>query len=214
MKLLLVSATLEEITTLMGRFDLRKGLNTMNGHDITILVTGVGMVSTAYALGRVLAVSKFDKAINVGIAGSFQHSLEMGQVVKVAKDCFSELGAEDDSAFLSIDQMGFGTSCEAPLVCEMLEASTQHLQKVSAITVNKVHGNDQSIRSTVDRINPGIESMEGAAFFYACRLNDLPCLQIRSISNYIERRNRGSWNIPLAVACLNHELIALLNKIL
>ncbi len=214
MKLLLVSATLEEIRPLMETLHFSEGENTRNGHDITILVTGVGMVSTAYWLGRILAVRTFDTAVNAGIAGSFHPYLEIGKVVKVTKDCFSELGAEDGSAFLSIDQMGFGRSCETSIICETLEAATLHLQKVSAITVNKVHGNDESIRNTVERINPGIESMEGAAFFYACRFNDLPCLQIRSISNYIERRNRESWNIPLAVASLNHELIALLNKIL
>lgn len=214
MKLLLVSATLDEIKPLMETFDFGEGENTRNGHDITLLVTGVGMVSTAYSLGNILALRSFDMAINAGIAGSFQRYLEIGKVVKVIEDCLSELGAEDDSAFLSIDQMGFGRSCETSIACETLETLTLHLQTVSAITVNKVHGNDESIRSTVERINPGIESMEGAAFFYACRFNDLPCLQIRAISNYIERRNRESWNIPLAVASLNHELIALLNRIL
>ncbi|KKO19734.1 MAG: hypothetical protein BROFUL_01556 [Candidatus Brocadia fulgida] len=45
--------------------------------------------------------------------------------------------------------------------------------------------------------------MEGAAFFYACLMERIPCLQIRTISNYIEDRNKGRWNVPLAIDNLN-----------
>ena len=41
-------------------------------------------------------------AINAGVAGSFGEYDE-GEVVNVPDDCFSELGAEDDEEFLSID---------------------------------------------------------------------------------------------------------------
>jgi len=47
--------------------------------------------------------------------------------------------------------------------------------------------------------NPQVESMEGAAFFYACLLEGITCSQIRTISNKVEKRNKDNWNIPLAV---------------
>jgi futalosine hydrolase len=50
---------------------------------------------------------------------------------------------------------------------------------------------------------PQIESMEGAAFFYACRQLNVPCLQIRAVSNYVEKRNRDNWHIGLAIKNLN-----------
>jgi len=43
-----------------------------------------------------------------------------------------------------------------------------------------VHGNDDSIAAIVERLNPQLESMEGAAFFYACRELKVPCIQIRA----------------------------------
>jgi futalosine hydrolase len=55
--------------------------------------------------------------------------------------------------------------------------------------------------------------MEGAAFFYACRQFNIPCLQIRAVSNYVEKRNRDNWDIPLAIKNLNNFAIELVNRI-
>lgn len=214
MKLLLVSATRKEIEPFLDSFNLAEGPNEWKGNSIHILTGGVGMVATAYSMGRVFAHHHFDLAVNAGIAGSFQRSLSTGTVVQVSSDCFSELGAEDGPDFLTIDEMGFGNSTECPLTLEGLDKYTAHLRKVTAITVNSVHGNDTSISRILGRLKPEIESMEGAAFFYACRMCQIPSIQIRSISNFIERRNRHNWNIPLAVGSLNIELINLLRKIL
>jgi futalosine hydrolase len=35
----------------------------------------------------------------------------------------------------------------------------------------------------------------------------IPCIQLRSISNYVEPRNRSNWNIPLAIKALNDYLL-------
>ncbi|MCB0664545.1 MAG: hypothetical protein KDC80_01930, partial [Saprospiraceae bacterium] len=80
------------------------------------------------------------------------------------------------------------------------------------ITVNKVHGNDESIERIKEKFNPDIETMEGAAFYYSCHLMHQPCVQIRSISNKVERRNRENWNIPLALKNLTDQLFYLLTK--
>ena len=65
------------------------------------------MTATAFALGRELATNQYDLAINLGIAGSFDRNIALGEVVEVTDDRFSELGAEDDEAFLTIDEAGF-----------------------------------------------------------------------------------------------------------
>jgi futalosine hydrolase len=45
--------------------------------------------------------------------------------------------------------------------------------------------------------------MEGAAVFYVCLNENIPVLQIRSISNYVEDRDTTKWDIPLAIKQLN-----------
>jgi futalosine hydrolase len=69
--------------------------------------------------------------------------------------------------------------------------------------VNTVHGNEVSVSKAFERYHPITESMEGAAFLLACAEAGVPGAQIRAISNYVERRNREAWNIPLAIQNLN-----------
>jgi futalosine hydrolase len=185
-----------------------------------ILVTGVGMVATAFALGRHLATNQYDLAINLGIAGSFDRSLDLGEVVEVTTDMLAELGAEDDEAFLPIEQLGFGESAFSASTTlsgifsqNDIAGNDMLLKQTSGITVNTVHGNEYAIRKITGRVNAQIESMEGAAFFYACRKAGLPCLQIRAVSNYVEKRNRDSWKIGLAIKNLNTFADALLQRL-
>lgn len=174
--------------------------------QISYLITGVGMVATAFALGNHLANNKYDLVINLGIAGSFDRSIALGEVVEIIEDTFSELGAEDDDCFLSLTALGFGEITYRPKGHPFL-----NIRQVRAITVNKVHGNEASIDRIVERLDPQLESMEGAAVFYVCRQAGVACLQIRSVSNYVEKRNRDAWKIGLAVKNLNTFAAELLN---
>ncbi|WP_134088990.1 futalosine hydrolase [Olivibacter sp. XZL3] len=172
-----------------------------------VLITGVGMVATAFSLGSVLGRKTYDYAINVGICGAFSKELPLGALTFVERDTFYELGAEDDQQFLSIEDLGFGkASYQAISGFPSKEISA--LRKATGLTVNSVHGNEASIALAVARTGADVESMEGAAFYYACEQAGLPCAQIRSVSNYVERRDRNKWKIGLAVANLNEWLIS------
>ena len=198
MRILIVAATLFEVESLKSKVE--NGDFGPSALIFQFLITGAGMVATSFALGKHLATNQYDLAINLGIAGSFDKSIALGDVVEIIEDSFAELGAEDDEDFITIDKLGFGESsfrATYPLAAEF------NLKKANAITVNTVHGNDASIKKLSTRVNAQIESMEGAAFFYACKQADLPCLQIRAVSNYVEKRNRDAWQIGLAIKNLN-----------
>ncbi|MES2111944.1 MAG: futalosine hydrolase [Bacteroidota bacterium] len=217
MRILIVVATKEEVAPLISEFGISiadflgtpqlissdAGLRTA---DFELLITGVGMVATAFALGKQLAANKYDLVVNLGIGGSFDHSIALGDLVEITQDTFSELGAEDDTRFLPIADMGFGEATFHPSkkLADLYNLfNTFNLKQATAITVNTVHGNEDSIKRVADRLSPQIESMEGAAFFYACKQYSVPCLQIRAVSNYVEKRNRDNWNIGLAIKNLN-----------
>jgi futalosine hydrolase len=55
--------------------------------------------------------------------------------------------------------------------------------------------------------------MGGAAFFYACRELKVPGVQIRAVSNYVEKRNRDNWQIGLAVKNLNTFAVELIREL-
>lgn len=215
MKLLIVAATEPE---LKGIKDL---LKEAQASSVDFLVTGVGMINTTFELSRVLFQQKYDYVINIGIAGSFDRDISLGEVVWVRRELFSEMGAEDGDDFLSLIQLGLQSHDEFPFEWGELKApvlpeinTLAGLKQVRAITVNKVHGNDASIMKTNMQFSPQIESMEGAAVFYVSLKMAMPCIQIRAISNYVERRNRNAWKIKEALDNLNTHTIKLIEEIL
>ena len=179
------------------------------GHDVDILITGVGMVATATWCSRVLSAERFDMALNLGVCGSFRPEIFPGSVVHVVSDRLAELGAEDGDAFLTIQEMKLLGDDDFPFTSgRLLNVSPpvlgplSSMRAVSGITVNTVHGNEDSIARVTKRFSPDVESMEGAAFMYACLVHGVPFAQVRAVSNMVERRNRAAWKLGEAIANL------------
>jgi len=221
MRILIVAATQPEVDPLMQSLGMQKSDEEENlfvtRHtsvaNCSVLITGVGMVPTAFALGRHLPHNVYNLVINLGIAGSFDRNIKLGDVLEITKDTQAELGAEDDSRFISIEQLGLGAGIFNPTSSLSHFTKTINPPKATAITVNTVHGNEATIAAVTARLNPQLESMEGAAFFYACRELKVPCVQIRAVSNYVEKRNRDNWQIGLAVKNLNTFALELIKEL-
>jgi futalosine hydrolase len=156
--------------------------------------------------------SSYDLVINVGLCGAFNKNLALGELVNITEDALSELGAEDGDTFLTYDQLNL----EGLHIFKNQYTSKQklihQLKEVKGITVNTIHGNETSILKVLELYNPTIESMEGAAFFAACHQNINNFLQIRAISNYVEKRDKSKWQMHLAIKNLNDFLMTLINN--
>ncbi len=215
MNILIVAATEFEAK------GVKEQLNEAELQLVDFLITGVGMINTCFELTIAVLQTKYDYVVNIGIAGSFERDIEIGETVWVKRELFSEMGAEDGDDFLSLIQLGLQTHDEFPFEWGELKAkqlkelnTLASLKQVRAITVNKVHGNEESIMKTKMQFSPQIESMEGAAVFYVCLKANIDCIQIRTISNYVERRNKNNWNIPLALNNLQNSTVNLLKELL
>ena len=91
MKILLVAATSAEIAPLLTKYFLGQNTDsfTLGKHQVNVLITGVGMVSTAFALGQELTKNAYDLAINAGIGlsdVSFNVYSYLGEFVSQARD--------------------------------------------------------------------------------------------------------------------------------
>lgn len=170
-----------------------------------VLITGVGMVNSAIKLTKELIKTNYDLVINMGVAGSFCDELKNGDVVEVIEDCFSEVGFEDGDLFSEISDFDLKTRYQ-------VDARTP-LKKVKAITVNTVHGNDDSISEIIERLGPNIESMEGASVFKVCEEFNVSCVQIRSVSNKVEKRDKSNWDLDLAIQNLNVEVEKIISNL-
>jgi futalosine hydrolase len=225
MNILIVSATFLEIEPLvknlgegqpilknLTRFKLKKLV-------VDVLVTGVGMVATAYWTGKALSMNQYGAAINVGICGSFNREFPLGEVVNVISEMLPETGAEDGEYFLSLVDMKLLELDDFPFKDGRLindsvfsSDSLSKLVTVSGVTVNTVHGNNKSIAKFRERFEADVETMEGAAFFFACLQEDIRYLQLRAISNYVGPRDTTKWNIALAIQKINNVLLNILQE--
>jgi futalosine hydrolase len=215
MRLLIVAATEMEILPLISTLQRtsdrgpRTTSYTHARHEIVVLTTDVGMVATAAWCSSVMSNEPFDLALNFGVCGSFDPQLEPGRVVHVVADRLAELGAEDGEEFLAIDAL------QLPAEHEFVNANPPRidalaeLPAVSAVTVNTVHGSDRSIAAVIARCAPQVESMEGAAFMFACQMHGVPFAQVRAVANRVERRNRTAWRMIEAIARLNDAAVAI-----
>ncbi|MBA3662656.1 MAG: futalosine hydrolase [Bacteroidetes bacterium] len=216
-KFLIVGATKFEIQPLLTYFKIPvhspEGLfSTESGPDISALITGVGMVNTAFALGR-YSHNLFDYIINAGVCGAINKDLKIGEIVNVTNDTLSEMGAEDDSEFIKYPDLNLpGTNYYENQV-QIISSALNGLRKVSGITVNTVHGNEQSIAKVRRLYEADVETMEGAAFFRGCSRLSENYFQLRAVSNYVEKRDKSKWQMPLAIENLNSFLISLIEEL-
>lgn len=212
MRILIVTATDTEIAPLLAKLSyisqsgLRSKAYKHKFHDIDVLTTGVGMVATAAWCSRTLAHHRYDLALNFGVCGSFDPTLELARVVHVVSDRIAELGAEDDQTFIKIQDLGLVGEDEFPFTGGRLmnpappvNSTISRLPAVHGITVNTVHGSERSIVAVTSRFQPQVESMEGAAFIYACMIHGIVFAQVRAVSNVVEKRNRANWKMTEAI---------------
>ena len=226
MRILIVSATSFEITPLINELIFIKNHSPnfskyyYKGLNIDVLITGIGMVPTAYFLGKTLVTNKYDLAFNLGICGSFNKNLNIGESVNINNDVFSELGIESKeelilSEELKISEQYYFSTPYNQITNNFISDYPlfESIKKVKGVTVNTISGNDQSIEKIKSKFKPDTESMEGAAFLHACKIENINCLQLRAISNYVKQRDKADWNIPLAVNNLNSLMISYINEV-
>lgn len=214
--ILIVAATVNEAEFLLkgnqspsiGKTIPLKGLSRAIRYDL--LVTGPGIHQTTWHMAKTLSVKSYDLAINIGIAGTSDSSIKPVRVVQILSDCFADWGAEDsDGKILDGFELGFTSPNEKPFKNGKLHASYKKklsclgaIPTSSGITVNTATGTERRKRMLLDLYGTGTESMEGAAFFFACAMMKTPSLQLRSISNMTGRRNRKDWKMKEAIDAL------------
>lgn len=181
---------------------------------VKVLITGPGITFTAYALGKFFGNQSVHYALNVGIAGSFRRDWKLGTVVQIVEEHFGDFGVENaDGSFANIFQLDWMEKSQFPFQDGVLSNPERlaDLPLARGFTVNKVHGAASSI-AQLPTTQCDVESMEGAAFFYACLTERIPCMQLRSISNYVEVRNKANWEIGLAIDALAETVIQFLSQ--
>jgi len=173
------------------------------------LVTGVGCLETAAVLGDFLRDphgAAITEVLNFGVTGAF---LETG--VGLLDICLAESEMVADLGICLADAVrplaGLAGSCALPLDTVLLRQAKSALTKAEMpchtgnfATVNSVSGTAARGNFLRDRFGVICENMEGAAVARICRDFSLPCLELRCVSNMVEDRDPGRWQLAEAIA--------------
>jgi futalosine hydrolase len=218
-KTLLVAATLEEAAPLLPaeHANISNGaLVGISGTGADLLITGAGIVSTLYFTQLFLLRKRYSTAINIGVAGAYPGRFERGDVLLVSQDRFSDNGSESPEGFVPGEHLSFTPLNSFPYQSGWLfpvapsEIEIPGLPSCKGITSDTIHTDPATVEKLTQLYQPDIETMEGAAFFYVCLQMDIPCMQIRAISNRVGPRTPGNWQLKTAIQNLT-EVIQKLN---
>jgi futalosine hydrolase len=207
MQILLIAATASEIQPFAAV-----------NREVDIMITGVGVPSTIYHLQKRIQQVGYDLIIQAGIAGCFNDKTPLGQSFLVKQDCFADIGIDEKENYYPVFKTEFADENEFPFTNGWLLNADENLAysdlpAVKAITVNTVSDSERQKQLFRREFDAALETMEGAALHYVCLQENIPFVQIRSVSNYVGERDKTKWKIQEAIANLNTELCKLINRI-
>lgn len=226
MRVLVVASANREVVDFINNLDFIHQIEPnyrsyrLGNLNVDVLISGYGSVFTAYSLTRALNMINYDLAINIGLAGSFDHFLEQGFVVNVIQDVFADLGVEHKNNFYTLSEEELMNENEFPFMEGKLSSlgnfeidEVESLIPVKGITLNALRGDPKWINLMRTKYSPEIETMNGAAFFYVCLSEKVPFLQIRAVSHFVEIRRIENWSIPSALKNLTNSIMGVLNEL-
>ena len=140
--------------------------------DLDTAICGVGAVECALAMAKIIEERKPEAVVLCGIAGAYDKTLKVGDVVSVV--------TENTASLPVVYRKSYSATLKLPL------------PEVVSNTVMAVGAESAGAQ---------VENMEGAAIFALCNYYGVKCAQIRAISNYTDD-NRSAWDIPTALEAL------------
>ena len=143
----------------------------------TVVEIGVGMAAAAATTARAIVEHKPQRVVLCGIAGAFDESIAVGEVVEVVSDRVAALPASFDKIY----------SHPAHTV----------LRAVHSLTVSRT---GDGVGVVTDSM-PTIEQMEGASVAAVAEAFGVEYCHLRAISNRVSDE-RAAWRIGEAISAL------------
>lgn len=179
--------------------------------NVETFVSGIGGFATMYSLTKKCVQTKPDFIIHAGICGSYDQSLDIGDVTNVMIDYFADFGLIENNTWKTGFEMKLISSHKAPFTDGQLIAPANDITdipKVIGVTTQTITTTKEQRKLIVDTFQPSIESMEGAFVHYVCIQENIPFIHLRAVSNYVGERDKTKWNIPLSIENLHTQILS------
>jgi futalosine hydrolase len=186
--------------------------------NVEVLITGVGLLATAYSMTRRVRDRRPDFIVQTGVAGCLDPDVPLSSVVCIENENMGDLGVDEKGNFHSLFDLRLLGEDEWPWSKGKLRNSldktlVQDIRIVDGVTVNEVSTREAVISYYRNHLGAVAESMEGAALHYISLLEKIPFLQLRSLSNFAGERDKKKWMMQESISHLNRELEVLLLKL-
>jgi futalosine hydrolase len=221
--LVLVTATAKEMRSFLpssGDLDLPAEGNyctwQYKQREYVLLVTGIGPINAALALGRLLGSGlELSGVLNVGIAGTYSTaSYPLASKVLVGREIWPEFGLWTAQG-LDCKALGWAMGkTEQGAVWDRIELEPQSncpylglsvptgTPETISLSVGGVTGFEERRQLLQGMYLADIENMEGFALAWACLRQNIPFVEVRSISNLVGSREKKDWDLNGALGAL------------
>lgn len=198
----------------------------LQGKSFVFTHCGVGKVNAAHSATLMLENYDVDLMILFGIGGGYKGA-RIGDIAVAQSENYAEEGILTEDGWKSMEFIGFPLLKNEKEYFNSFQMDSELSQlavKVSGdlgfnvaygnfITVSQCSGTMESGELLKKRFDGICENMEGAAVAHICAMYGIPVVEIRGISNIIEKRETKKWNIPLAVSNCNKVVSELVKRL-
>ena len=203
----------------------------IHGQDVCLTHGGIGKAAAAAATITLLHYCQPETLLLFGCGGAYPHSgLEIGDLALADTEIFGDEGVVtphgfddlaamklpmrqgDESFFNSWPTDGPLQERSRPTLLDLTGKQGIKLATGSFVTVSTCTGTTARAVEIEQRTGGICENMEGAAVALACRQLSVPLLEVRGISNLVEDRDTGRWDLEAGMTVAQQAVIGLLEK--
>ena len=183
------------------------------GNRVVFGISGMGKTNAAHAV--TVLIEKFSPSciVNFGIGGAYPSSgLKVGDIAVAAKEVYADEGVMLKDGLHSLEATGipllkirgrryfneFPADKRLSRLAMKASGTVAPCKSGAFLTVSTCTGTRKRAAELAEKFGPLCENMEGAAVAHICRIYGIPFVEIRGVSNIVEDRDKGKWDIDLA----------------
>ena len=218
MRILVTAAEQQEIDCALKAYEsIKEYLPADVQIDFTL--TGIGTTCACYTVTKGIYTGRlegnpYSLVMNIGIAGSYDLAeFPIGCAAIIDREYFGDLGFDSEEGFEDLFKYGIWEKDQFPYTDGALVRKVtplENIEKVLAkyrhgagLTVQTVTGREAKVNELARMYSPKIESMEGAAVYYAALREDVPFFGLRTVSNAVGERDTKKWDSKAALNTLH-----------
>lgn len=217
MRILVTAAEQQELDRALRAYgQVKETLD--NNVELVFRLTGIGAVNACYCVVKEVMTGKlenrpYDLVINLGIAGSYNlEEFPIASAAIISREHFGDLGFDTERGYADLFMCNILDKDEFPytngalarqlLPYDHIEEALAKYKHGTGVTIQCITGDNARIENLKKLYAPHIESMEGAAVYYAALMEKVPCFELRTVSNEVGERDSRRWKTKEALDTL------------